>query len=111
MEGFIDGLQRTDAQPEQHDGLVVYRIETVEGAYAEEQIETAVDTGELLQWPMVPPHWIHFPPEVRFANTNSQASQRPGWMKHSRQIASWGQDAEPVIGWLAHVRSVLGEAR
>ena len=111
LEGFIDGLRRAGAQPEHRDGLVSYVIETVEGAFAGDTMETAVEAGELNQWPVVPPHWVHFPDAVRFTSTNSQPSQRSGWLKHSRQIARWGNDADPARGWLAHVRSVLAEAR
>ena len=34
----------------------------------------------------------------------------PGWLGHSRQIVGWGDDPDPIAGWVAHVRGVIGEA-
>jgi hypothetical protein len=111
VEAFMGGLHRFAARPQLGDGHVIYVIEPVEGRWAGELVDTAVDVTELSRWPLVPPHWIHLPHAVVFAATNSRPSSLEGWMRHSRQIAGWGRDAEPVAGWLAHVRSVVGEAR
>ncbi|HEX8001583.1 MAG TPA: hypothetical protein VF519_02695 [Mycobacteriales bacterium] len=111
VAAFVDGLLRQGTEPEVRDGLVLYRVEPVEGRHAGELVETAVEVAELAGWPMVPPHWIHLPTAVTLPATNSQASGRTGWVRHSRQVRGWGGDAYPERAWVAHVRGVLGTAR
>jgi len=111
IEGFVEGLRLCGAQPHVEGAHVMYLVEPVEGSCAGGVVETAVAANELERWPIVPPHWVHLPASVRFPSTNSQASALSGWVQHSRQIASWGRDAVPAQGWLAHVRSVVGEAQ
>jgi hypothetical protein len=72
VAAFVDGLRRQGTEPEVRDGLVVYRVEPVEGRHAGEPVETAVEVAELAGWPMVPPHWIHLPAGVTLPATNSQ---------------------------------------
>jgi hypothetical protein len=111
IEAFVTGLHRCGAAPRATGCHVVYTVEPVEGRFAGEPFATAVDAGELARWPLVPPHWIHVPAGVSFPATNSRVSAIAGWLQHSRHIAGWGRDADPASGWLAHVRSVVGEAR
>lgn len=111
VEAFITGLHRLGAKPERHGGLVLYQVEPVGGHLTGQVVPTAVETAELMGWPLAPPHWVHLPGTVAFARTNSQPSERPGWLRHSRQVAGWGADLDPAQGWLAHVRGVLGEAQ
>jgi hypothetical protein len=108
---FLDGLHRCGALPRATARHVVYTVEPVEGRFAGEPFETAVEMDELARWPLVPPHWIHLPADVRLPGTNSRSSSFGGWLRHSRRITAWGRDADPASGWLAHVRSVVGEAR
>jgi hypothetical protein len=110
VDAFVDGLRQGGARPRIEGGLVLYEVDVVEGGFAGQRVESAVEIAELTRWPIVPPHWVHFPDTVRFAATNSQQSERPGWTKHSRQIARWGAEPHPAAGWLAHVRGVAGEA-
>jgi hypothetical protein len=111
VAAFIEGLHRCGALPCAIDRHVVYTIEPVEGRFAGEPFETAVEMTELARWPLVPPHWIHLPADVKLHGTNSRSSSIGGWHRHSRHIAGWGRDADPASGWLAHVRSVVGQAR
>ena len=90
-------------------GLVVYRITPVDGAHAGISVETGVSIDELSPWPQVSPHWIHFPADISFSRTNSKASPKQGWLKHSRQVSGWG-DAPPGICWASHGRGFLSEA-
>ena len=106
---FTDDMTRLGMVPRLEAGLVVYRVEPVDGAHAGILVATGVSVDELSSWPMAPPHWIHFPSSIRFSRTNSQPSPRPGWAMHSRQITGWG-DASPGIGWVSHIRAVLSEA-
>jgi hypothetical protein len=108
---FVDGLASLAAAPARQSDLVIYRIEPVDGRYAGDCLTTAVEVIELANWPIAPPHWIHLPADVGFAHTNSQPSQLSGFARHSRQIAAWGTDPNPDQAWLAHVRSVVGEAQ
>lgn len=108
---FVEGLCQLQTEPKVGDGLVVYRVEPVEGRYAGQPVETAVEVAELACWPLAPPHWIHLPAGVALPTTNSQQSSRSGWLRHSRQVRGWGGDAHPERAWVAHVRGVLGAAR
>lgn len=111
VDEFTAGLRRLGANPERRGGLVVYEVEPVAGHFAGEVVRTGVETAELAGWPLVPPHWVHLAAEVSFASTNSQPSELPCWLRHSRQIAGWGMDCDPAQGWLAHVRGVIGDAQ
>lgn len=108
-EVFVEAMERLGLAPSADNGLVLYRITPVEGALAGQLVETAVAVDELGHWPDAPPHWLHFPDSIRFSRTNTEPSSKPGWLKHSRNIAGWG-DSPPASGWAGHVRAVLGEA-
>ena len=109
VQGFIDALTQHGLDPTVEAGLVQYRIIPVEGAHAGTEVETGVSVDELGPWPKAPPHWVHLPDSIGFSSTNSRASTKPGWLKHSRDVIGWG-DAPPGVGWTSHVRAVLGEA-
>lgn len=109
-EGFAAGLVAHGTVPAIVDRYIVYTVEAVEGGLAGTAVSTAVAIDELARWPLIPPHWIYFHTAVTFASTNTQGCQIPDWIGHSRQIAGWGDDPDPVVSWLAHVRSVIGEA-
>jgi hypothetical protein len=108
---FVAGLDSLAAAPGRRGPLVFYQIHVLAGQHAGQAIETAVEAAELASWPVAPPHWIHLPATVTFARTNCQPSQITGWLRHSRQIAGWGTDANPAQAWLAHVRGVLALAQ
>ena len=110
-EGFEAGLAAHGAAPTIVDRYVIYTVEVVEGRFAGQAVSTAVAIDELARWPLIPPHWIYLRNAVAFASTNTQPCQLPDWIGHSRQIVGWGDDPDPVAGWIAHVRAVIGEAR
>lgn len=110
-DGFAAGLAACGAAPTVVDRYMIYVVEAVEGRFAGEPVSTAVAIDELARWPLVPPHWIYLQSSVTFASTNTQACQMPEWIGHSRQIVGWGDDPDPVVSWLAHVRAVIGEAK
>jgi hypothetical protein len=111
VDAFVDALDRAGAEPRITGGHVVYVIEPVEGRWAGERVETAVEVGELARWPLTPPQWIHLPDEIDFAVTSSRPSRIRAWTKHSRFITGWGRDPDLAATWLAHVQAVVGEAR
>ena len=110
VQGFIDALTQLGLNPAVEAELVIYRIEPVDGAHAGIEVETGVSADELALWPQAPPHWVHLPADIVFPKTNSRASAKSGWLRHSRDIIGWG-DAPPGVWWISHVRAVLGEAR
>ena len=109
VEKFIQDMSELGFEATQEAELVIYRVVAVDGAYAGRPVETGVGIGELQPWPQVPPHWLHFPGAVNFAQTNSQPSPKSEWLMHSRQITGWG-DAPAGVAWASHVRAVLSEA-
>ena len=109
VQRFVADMGELGFNPVVEAELVVYTVMPVDGGLAGRSIQTGVGPDEVASWPQVPPHWIHFPAGVRFRSTNSELSPKPGWQRHSRQIAGWG-DAEPRISWASHVRAVLSEA-
>ena len=110
VSSFIEGLRECGLEPSIQGGVVTFAVEPAEGALAGRSVKAGVDTNELGAWPAVPPHWIHLPNEVHFARTNSQPSELSGWTKHSRGTTGWGDAAHPAQAYLAHIRSVVGEA-
>lgn len=110
VDGFVAELAAYGAAPTVSDQHVLYTVDVIEGRLAGQRVETAVGVDELARWPLVPPHWIYLHVDVTFPVTNTQACTLPDWVGHSRQIVGWGTDPDPVIGWMAHVRSVIGEA-
>ena len=108
VEAFIQDMTELGFEATLETELVIYKVMTVDGAYAGRRVETGVGVGELQPWPQVPPHWLHFPTDVKFSQTNSKPSSRLGWLMHSRQISGWG-DAPPGVAWASHVRAVLSE--
>ena len=107
---FVAGLDSLAAAPAARRARV-YQVDVLAGEYAGQAIETAVEIAEIANWPIAPPHWIHLPATVTFAQTNCQPSPLTGWLRHSRQIAGWGTDLNPAQAWLAHVRGVLSQAQ
>ncbi|WP_435771397.1 hypothetical protein [Nocardioides sp. SYSU DS0651] len=109
--GFVADLEAEGLEPEVRGDVVVYRIVPAAGAYAGRPVETGVSVQELQGWPAVPPHWIHAPQEVRFAQTNAdRQGVLDGWQRHSRDTGPWDMSRRPILNWLAHVRGVLGQA-
>ena len=108
VEGFVQSMMEIGFETTLEAGLAIYRMLAIDGACAGIPVETGVSIEELETWPQVPPHWLHFPADIRFSRTNSQTSSKQGWLMHSRQITGWG-DAPAGIAWVSHVRAVLSE--
>ena len=109
VQEFMGDMEQLGFEPSIEAGLVLYKIEPVDGGRVGRAIETGVSVDELEPWPQVPPHWVHLPDDVMFSHTNSEPSTKSGWIKHSRDLRGWG-DAKPSICWAGHVRAVLSEA-
>ena len=108
--GFLAGLRRHGCEPTVQAGVVTFDVVALRGAHAGSHVRSGVGQEELGAWPSVPPHWVHLPQWIRIPITNAQPSPVADWLKHSRQIANWGNAADAVQAWLGHVRAVLQEA-
>ena len=108
VEAFIRDMTELGFEATLEAELVIYKVVPVDGVSAGEPVETGVGIRELPPWPQVPPHWLHFPSELRFSRTNSRPSPKSGWLMHSRRITGWG-DAPAGVAWASHVRAVLSE--
>ena len=110
VTAFVAALAAFGAEPVAEGPLLIYTVIPVTGALAGRPVRTGVGADEVMPWPVAPPHWIHLPAEIAFANTNSGESPKDGWRAHSRDIGAWGTARLSVAAWLAHVRGVLGGA-
>ena len=111
VDGFLAGLRRCETAAHVRGDVVIFAVEAVTGSLAGTRVESGVEIAELAMWPVAPPHWVHLPETITFARTNSDRNAcLPGWIRHSRQIAGWGDAAEPAQAWLGHIRGVLAEA-
>lgn len=112
VDGFVRGLHGLDVLVDADTDLVIFAVTALAGPLAGQAIPTGVDPAELRGWPTTPPHWVHLPDDIAVEPTNSQASARTGWTKHSRNIIGWGSHPNPAAEWIAHVAAVLvGAAR
>lgn len=110
-DAFIAGLDRCGVEATQQAGIVIFPIEAVTKS-GPRVVQTGVAAAELQAWPGIPPHWVHLPDCIQFSRTNVNTSETlPGWTRHSRNVQNWNNAYEPAQAWLAHVRSVLQDAR
>ena len=68
---FIADLAEHGVQGQVQGPAVVYSVIAVGGGLVGQTVPTAVSLNELGGWPAVPPHWIHFPVPVTFAQKSS----------------------------------------
>lgn len=108
---FIADMTAAGA-PARADGpRILYDIVAVGGAHAGQTITTGVSISEVQSWPAVPPHWIHLPTEVRFAQTNMDDTDcAPGYKRHSRDYSYTDTSIHPARAWLSHVRGFISIA-
>lgn len=110
VDAFRAGLAACGVESRVQSAVVVFSVvaATRSGVIT---VETGVALAELQAWPAVPPHWIHLPAPVTFAQTNINTQETlPGWARHSRDVLGWGNAEQPAQAWLAHVRGVLLES-
>ena len=111
LDAFVAGLARQGIASERSEGLLVYRVVPVEGAYAGTEVETGIELAELDGWPRTPPHWIHLPSTLVIPSGSPNSTKRPGWTKYSRPHPGRLDAAtNPSREWVAHVRALIGTA-
>lgn len=111
VQQFIADMTAAGA-PARPDGpRILYDIVVVGGAHAGQTITTGVSISEVQSWPAVPPHWIHLPTYVRFAETNvDDIDCAPGYKRHSREYNYTDTSIHPARAWLSHVRGFISIA-
>lgn len=111
VDALITGLARCGVTATVNGPVVTFTVEACTGPLAGQQIQTGIGMDEAPMWPAAPPHWVHLPTTITISPTNTNPTDTlPGWQRHSRQILNWGSATDPAQEWLAHVRSVLGQA-
>lgn len=108
---FIDDMTAAGA-PARSDGpRIMYEVAAVGGALSGQRVTTGVSVSEVQSWPMVPPHWIHLPDSIGFAETNMDETDcLPGWKRHSRDFSHTDMSTSPALAWLRHVRGFISIA-
>lgn len=108
---FVTDMTAVGA-PARIDGArILYEVIAVDGTLAGQVVTTGVSIQEVQSWPAVPPHWIHLPDSIAFAQTNmDQIDCPPGWHRHSRDYSYTDTNVAPALAWLRHVRGVLSIA-
>jgi hypothetical protein len=108
---FIADLDEEGHKPVRCGDSVRYTVVPAAGRHAGAEVRTGVSVSELQGWPTVPPHWIHLPDDVTFAQTNTDTQDcEPGWRRHSRDTGAWNMTRKPILIWISHVRGMLGQA-
>ncbi len=111
VQGFVAGLAEWGVSARVVDSWVVFPVRAPSGLREGEVLESAVAMNELGSWPLIPPHWVHFPSSVILPQVHpDQRDTQPGWTRHSRQIERWERVTEPGRAWLGHVRATLAGA-
>lgn len=112
VQAFINDLAGQGVEAHMQGPAVIYSILAVSGGLVNHTVPTGVSVNELTGWPAVPPHWIHFPTTVTFAQANTDTTDcLDGWQRHSRDIGTWSTNRPPILNWLAHVRGIVAGAQ
>lgn len=108
---FMDDMAAKGAPARQDGPRILYDVIAVDGMLAGETVVTGVSISEVQSWPVVPPHWVHLPAFLTFAETNmDQTDCPPGWNRHSRDFSHIDMAVPPALAWLRHVRGLLSIA-
>ncbi len=108
---FIADMTAAGAPAHADGPRILYDIVAFGGACAGQTITTGVSISEVQSWPAVPPHWIHLPVALRFAETNMDDTDcAPGYKRHSRDYSHADTSIHPARAWLSHVRGFVSIA-
>jgi hypothetical protein len=105
---FITDMTAEGAPARLVEQQILFDVEAVDGPLRGQLVPTGVSVSEVQSWPMMPPHWIHLPDSITFAETNADTTDcPPGWRRHSRDFSLTNMAVPPARAWLQHVRGVL----
>lgn len=108
---FMDDMAAVGAPVTLEENRLMYQVVAVGGSLAGQKVTTGVSLSEVQGWPLTPPHWIHLPDSVAFAETNiDQTDCPPGWRRHSRDFNLTDTSVPPALAWLRHVRGFISLA-
>lgn len=104
---FVDDMTAAGAAAWIDGTQVLYKVQATDGQLAPEIITTGVGLADVQSWPAIPPHWVHLPETLTFPQTNEEATECPGWKRHSRDYGNPDPTVPPALSWLRHVRGCL----
>jgi hypothetical protein len=108
---FVSDMTQAGAVARVDGPRIFYDVTAVGGALNGQTVTTGVSVSEVQSWPMAPPHWIHLPAVVTFAETNADETDcLPGWKRHSRDFSLTDMSVPPARAWLRHVRGFISIA-
>lgn len=108
---FMDDMAAVGAPVKAEANRLIYEVIAVGGAFAGQNVSTGVSLSEVQGWPLTPPHWVHLPDSVSFAETNMDETDCPqGWKRHSRDFNFTDTSVPPALAWLRHVRGFISLA-
>lgn len=108
---FMDDMASVGAPVRAEENRLMYEVIAIGGALAGQKVSTGVSLSEVQGWPLTPPHWVHLPASVAFAETNTDATDcPPGWRRHSRDFNLPDTSVPPALAWLRHVRGFVSLA-
>lgn len=108
---FIRDLAAIGVVADLEGPRVMYDVVAIGGAHSGATIRTGVSVSELQNWPLVPPHWVHLPDWIQFAQTNSDSIDcAPGSTRHSREFTLGSTSIPPALSWIRHVRGLISTA-
>ena len=106
---FEASLASLGVRTERRGSLVVAEVEPPLGPAAGTCVQVGTDPP--LDFPRVPPHWVHLPSRFELPGGSRNASELgPEWSKWSRAHPRWRGGAGAANQWLAHIRALLAEA-
>jgi hypothetical protein len=109
IERFIAGLEQLGLKAELRGTLVV----VIQDIAPEGRAELALlGADPPVDFPNVPPHWLHLHRDLVLPNGSGHASELgEQWRKWSRQHPKWKGGESASRAWLAHARSLLLQAK
>lgn len=108
---FMNDMATVGASVKAEENRLMYEVLAIGGALAGQKVLTGVSLSEVQGWPLTPPHWVHLPDSVTFAETNMDETDCPsGWKRHSRDFNLTDTSVPPALAWLRHVRGFISLA-
>lgn len=109
IQAFIDAMAAAGHRTDLRDPIVLVLVDVPLGRHAGSEVWVGADPP--VDFPTIPPHWVHLPDAIDLANGGKQASELgTRWAKWSRPHKRWSDGANAGSQWLAHARALLEAA-